>query len=164
MFKFGFSFSEERFNEFNHEVKYDLIVLNDVVEHPLEPLRLIEKANSLLSEGGLLLIWTPNNDNILLDPEKKTLRVDLEHMQYLGSKACKLLSVNHNLDIVHYESFGYCTYSTDGKRKFANKILIKFLKICYLYNMVKDVYALLKFKSDRRGNYHLFVVFKKSKN
>jgi 2-polyprenyl-3-methyl-5-hydroxy-6-metoxy-1,4-benzoquinol methylase len=150
------------FSEFNNEIKYDLIVLNDVVEHPLEPIKLIAKANSLLREGGLLLIWTPNNDNIFFDLEKKTLRVDLEHMQYLGSKACNLLSVNYHLDIVHYESLGYCTYSKGNKNKFFRLILIKLLRIFFLHHIVKDIYTLLKFKSDRRGNYHLFVVFKKS--
>jgi 2-polyprenyl-3-methyl-5-hydroxy-6-metoxy-1,4-benzoquinol methylase len=150
------------FSEFNHDIKYDLIVLNDVVEHPLEPLRIIEKAISLLREGGLLSIWTPNNDDIFSDFEKKILRVDLEHMQYLGSKACKLLSVNHHLDIVHYESLGYCTYPSNDKNKFISKIFVKFLKIFFLHHMIKRMYILLKFKSDRQGNYHLFVVFKKS--
>jgi 2-polyprenyl-3-methyl-5-hydroxy-6-metoxy-1,4-benzoquinol methylase len=150
------------FSEFNDGIKYDLIVLNDVIEHPLEPLKLIEKASSLLKSGGMLLIWTPNNDNIFLDVEKKTLRVDLEHMQYLGSKACKQLSLAHNFEIVHYESLGSCTYSSSNERNLTKKFLIIFLKIFFLYPIIRKIYKLFKFKHDRRGNYHLFTIFKKS--
>jgi len=150
------------FSEYNDGIKYDLIVLNDVIEHPLEPLKLIEKANSLLKPGGMLLIWTPNNDNIFLDVEKKTLRVDLEHMQYLGSKACKQLSLAHNFEIVHYESLGGCTYSPSNERNLTKKFLIIFLKIFFLYPIIRRIYKLFKFKHDRRGNYHLFTIFKKS--
>jgi 2-polyprenyl-3-methyl-5-hydroxy-6-metoxy-1,4-benzoquinol methylase len=150
------------FSEFACETKYDLIVLNDIIEHPLEPLKLIAKANSLLKIGGLLLIWTPNNDNIFLDPEIKTLRVDLEHMQYLGSKACKHLSENYQLNIVHYESLGYCSYSPNSKKSYVKKLLILFFKKLYLYSSIKNIYSLFKFKRDRRGSYHLFVIFKKT--
>ena len=72
------------FNEFYSDEKYDLITLNDVIEHPIEPIKIIDKAVSLLKSNGYLLIWTPNNDFIFQDENKKTLRVDLEHMQYLG--------------------------------------------------------------------------------
>jgi 2-polyprenyl-3-methyl-5-hydroxy-6-metoxy-1,4-benzoquinol methylase len=150
------------FSEFNDGIKYDLIVLNDVIEHPLEPLKLIEKANFLLKPGGMLLIWTPNNDNIFSDVEKRTLRVDLEHMQYLGSKACMQLSSAHNFEIVHYESLGGCTYSPINARNLTKKILIIFLKIFFLYPLIRKIYKLLKFKHDRRSNYHLFIIFKKS--
>ena len=151
------------FSDFNDNIKYDLIILNDVIEHPLQPINLIEKAVSLLNTRGLLLIWTPNNDNIFIDSEKKTLRVDLEHMQYLGSQACKLISVRQNLDLVHYESLGYCTYSPDHKRNLAKKLVVNLLKIFFIYNFVKKFYILLKIKNDRLGRYHLFVIFKKTK-
>jgi SAM-dependent methyltransferase len=39
---------------------YDLIVLNDVVEHPLDPMKLLRACTSLLAPGGVMLIWTPN--------------------------------------------------------------------------------------------------------
>jgi 2-polyprenyl-3-methyl-5-hydroxy-6-metoxy-1,4-benzoquinol methylase len=146
---------------FGDDKKYDLIVLNDVVEHPLEPSKLIEKANSLLKSGGILSIWTPNNDNIFLDDQRKTLRVDLEHMQYLGSKACQYLSLTHNLNIVHYESLGYCTYSPNHNKNISKRILIFLLKFFHLYKLIKKIYSYIKFKNDRLGNYHLFVVLKK---
>lgn len=151
-----------KFSDFFDAIQYDLIILNDVVEHPLDPLNLILKAKSLLRDGGLILIWTPNNDNIFLDSEKKTLRVDLEHMQYLGSKACKFISESYLLELVHYESLGYCTYSANHNKNLAKKILISLLKIVFLYQLIKKFYTLIRIKNNRRGRYHLFVVFKKS--
>jgi len=150
------------FRDFKDDIKYDLIIMNDVIEHPLEPIKLIEKAATLLKAGGLMLIWTPNNDNIFTDSEKKTIRVDLEHMQYLGSRACKILSVNQNLDLVHYESLGQCTYSPDQKINLVKKMLVSLLKIFFIYKLIKKFYTLFKFKNDRVGNYHLFVIFRKS--
>jgi 2-polyprenyl-3-methyl-5-hydroxy-6-metoxy-1,4-benzoquinol methylase len=147
-------------SDFQDYDKYDLIVLNDIIEHPLDPLILIEKVKSLLKIGGLLMIWTPNGDNIKLDIEKKALRVDLEHMQYLGSKGCKKISGMYNFDILHYESLGFCTYSPNFKKNKFKKVIIYLLKIFNLFQFARKIYTLLKFKGDRQGNYHLFIVFK----
>ena len=64
---------------------YDLIVLNDVVEHPLEPRKLLHACADLLAPGGVMLIWTPNGGAARGTAAPVTFRVDLEHMQYSDS-------------------------------------------------------------------------------
>jgi 2-polyprenyl-3-methyl-5-hydroxy-6-metoxy-1,4-benzoquinol methylase len=47
------------------EMSFDLISLLGVIEHVVEPLRLLSRAQELLSPGGLLLIQTPNSGSLL---------------------------------------------------------------------------------------------------
>ena len=149
------------FDKFQSNGKYDLITLNDVIEHPLGPMVMIQKALSLLNKNGHLLIWTPNNDYIFQDEKKVTLRVDLEHMQYLGSKACKYLSMKFPIEIIHFESLGFCTYSEKNNINEIKNLMIQIMKEIKIYKIVKKIYKILKPKNDRKGNYHLFVIFRK---
>lgn len=41
---------------------YDLIVMNNLIEHVIDPIKEMEKAYSLLKPGGYILLETPNTD------------------------------------------------------------------------------------------------------
>lgn len=45
--------------------KFDIIISSEVIEHVPNPGKYIKKANSLLKEGGILIISTPNGGNYL---------------------------------------------------------------------------------------------------
>lgn len=87
--------------------KFDLIMLNDLIEHPLNPMALLKRASSLLSKGGLLLIWTPNGDVANYEDNPTTFRVDLEHMQYLTIASCIYIASVIKMQVVHLESLGF---------------------------------------------------------
>ena len=151
---------------FADERKFDLVVLNDLIEHPLKPVEVLRAALGLLKDSGLLLIWTPNGDRVECDLERMTLRVDLEHMQYLGSAAFLHLTRILPIKIIHYETLGYpnlgpiptnIPFSSTKRRakRFAKK-----MPGFSLVNHLRQKFGLNN--SARLGNYHLFCILGKT--
>lgn len=88
-------------------VRFDLVSMKELVEHPLDPLALIERACSLLNPGGLMMIYTPNGGAAAFEQHPTTFRIDLEHMQYFTTETCGYLARRLDLRIVHLETLGF---------------------------------------------------------
>jgi SAM-dependent methyltransferase len=91
----------------------DMIVLNDVVEHPTQPLQLFRAAYEILNDGGLLMIWTPNGGaagaTTKTAREWVGFRVDLEHLQYFSTSTIISLAAQHGWIVEHLETLGYAS-------------------------------------------------------
>jgi 2-polyprenyl-3-methyl-5-hydroxy-6-metoxy-1,4-benzoquinol methylase len=89
----------------------DVIVMSDLLEHPIEPLGLLSRAVSLLKPGGRLVIWTPNGGGAGQDAVTAEswvgFRVDLEHLQYFSARTIQVLAGTWGLHIDHLETTGY---------------------------------------------------------
>jgi 2-polyprenyl-3-methyl-5-hydroxy-6-metoxy-1,4-benzoquinol methylase len=84
---------------------FDLIAMNDFIEHPLAPMQFVERAVGHLKPGGYLLLFTPNG--AFTDPRfpaYMTFRRDLEHMQYLTTRTIERIARTLDLSIVHLET------------------------------------------------------------
>ena len=66
--------------------RFDIITMNELIEHPLEPMEVLRKATALLKPEGLLSLWTPNGDGGRREQDPVLFRKDLEHMQYLHAR------------------------------------------------------------------------------
>jgi 2-polyprenyl-3-methyl-5-hydroxy-6-metoxy-1,4-benzoquinol methylase len=154
--------------------KFNLIVLNDVIEHPLNPGILIAQLANLLTEAGKIMIWTPNGDEIESDKDKVTLRVDLEHMQYLTSGAIKELCYQSNLEVFHYAQLGYPTevnfihrQKTNDFKFGAKSILVRVVKYFGLERNIKQLLKYIRISTAENrapnGNYHLFTILRNSR-
>jgi len=55
-------FIKQNLEEFELEEKFDLIIINHVLEHIKNPLGLLEKAKKKLNKNGKILIVVPNRD------------------------------------------------------------------------------------------------------
>jgi 2-polyprenyl-3-methyl-5-hydroxy-6-metoxy-1,4-benzoquinol methylase len=86
---------------------YDVIILQDIIEHPLDPRAWLARACDLLAPGGVLLLWTPNGAAVKDDPRCIPFRVDLEHLQYLAPATVRHLAGDFGLDILRLETMGY---------------------------------------------------------
>jgi 2-polyprenyl-3-methyl-5-hydroxy-6-metoxy-1,4-benzoquinol methylase len=142
---------------------FGLIVMNDVIEHPLEPSKLIESALDLLNDDGLLAIWTPAAPHVdELNPV--VLRVDLEHMQYLSEKTVAHIARRYDLDIVHLECLGEADLASLGKVQTlsgrARRLLISALRIATGRSRLAMYPFQLQHARLRNGSYNLFVVFR----
>lgn len=97
----------------------DVIVMNDLIEHPIEPLPLLSQAVGLLKQGGRLLIWTPNGGGAGKDPATAEswvgFRVDLEHLQYFSPGTIQVLAATLGLHIDHLETTGYPALGEVGR-------------------------------------------------
>lgn len=60
------------FAYYETDEKYDVIIMGDVIEHVIEPIKILEKAVSLLNDGGILWLSTPNYDSAITRMRKFT--------------------------------------------------------------------------------------------
>lgn len=145
---------------------YDLIVLNDIVEHPLEPAKLLQGCANLLVPGGLMLIWTPNGGAARGIAAPVTFRVDLEHMQYLTPEACARMAGVLGLQIAHFETYGFPSVenidrprSRNGGGSFVKRAAKS------VPGLAKTVRLIREWRSrptdERLGAYHLFCIYQK---
>lgn len=158
---------EENIVDYTGSLKFDLVSLLDLVEHPLKPMDLLKKSTSLLKPGGFLLIWTPNGAFAWMDTDLVTFRVDLEHMQYLSPNSCLKIASDLNLKVVHIEGLGFpklsgIERSIQRKSSLTNKVkdLCRSFPGFMLLNRFR--HRLTYNEPDpRTGNYHLFCILQK---
>ncbi len=91
--------------------KVDVVFMNDVIEHFANPSNVLKTVRSILSDNGLIIIWTPNGSNAGTTIEKAMewigFGVDLEHLQYFSSKSILKIVETFNFDLVHLETVGF---------------------------------------------------------
>ena len=150
------------------DAPYDLIVLNDVVEHPLAPMKLLHACAKLLAPGGVLLIWTPNGGAARGAEAPVTFRVDLEHMQYLTPEACSMMSGVLGLQISHFETYGFPSLSNlEGALQQSGGSTRVRRAARAVPGLAKAVRKFRTWKSQwtspdgRLGAYHLFCIYQK---
>jgi len=168
------SVTEGTIFDLENTTKFDVIIMNDLIEHPLEPSKLIEKATSLLSSEGILAFFTPNASFINEEDQPIAFRVDLEHMQYFTFATCSFLSKRYGLEIVHLESLGFpylegideLPHRDFSHVSFRNK-LKKTISSLPGFETANNIRHLLKRSSnekvERMGHYHLFCIFRHKK-
>lgn len=150
--------------------RFDLVVLNDVVEHPLQPLSLLAAAARSLRPGGHVLVWTPNGEASLHEREPVTFRVDMEHMQYLAPASVVYLAAALELDVVHLETLGDPALEqftlprgrsvgfVSSLKRLARVALSTRLKMA-LTKVLRQHRPLIS--DSRQGRYHLFFILRK---
>lgn len=57
--KYGFDFHQVKIEDYNENVKYDLIHMNHVFEHIVFPHKVLKRINSLLSPEGMIYVEVP---------------------------------------------------------------------------------------------------------
>lgn len=110
-------FSSEKFdlkiiNDFFHEDNYDnfgtfdVIHLNNVIEHILNPKQLILMLSKILKKNGLLCISAPNDFNRLQTTYQKVTDSKIwwvapnEHINYFNKSTLTKLMENNNINII----------------------------------------------------------------
>jgi SAM-dependent methyltransferase len=87
--------------------KYDFITTYDVIEHVDEPRDFLTQLVSCLEKGGLLILGTPNADEIKLSrPESPELHQPY-HRHILSEKALMNLAFSKGLEVVVFYKRAY---------------------------------------------------------
>ncbi|MEQ1676364.1 MAG: class I SAM-dependent methyltransferase [Chitinophagaceae bacterium] len=60
----GHAYFEGTIEDFVTTKKFDLILLLNLIEHVADPLAVLQKAETVLSPGGVIVIKTPNTDSL----------------------------------------------------------------------------------------------------
>ena len=87
---------------------YDLITFFDVIEHLLEPNKIIKTAIKKLKKGGHLLFFTPNLNSLstILMGSNHNMFSPFDHVCFYNEKSFNFIKKKHNLDLISYEYFG----------------------------------------------------------
>lgn len=87
---------------------FDVIVMNDFLEHVPDPVFTVKEANKLLKKDGIVFIVTPNIGSILANLTKSRwlhLKPD-EHIYYYNPRTIKILLNKANLKFVRWKPIG----------------------------------------------------------
>ncbi|MCD6579805.1 class I SAM-dependent methyltransferase [bacterium] len=133
----GFNISSIGFKEFETEKKYSGVMASHIIEHipGLEVYDFLKKLNSLLEINGVLVIITPNFQN--LEVATETFWRDIEHQRPYPLSLLGSLLVNNGFEVVEKG------FDEDTGYKGIKKMLRKF-KIFGKYFTPKDIFIVGK--------------------
>ena len=113
----------------------DAVMMIDLVEHPADPVTLIETAWAALRPNGVLLLWTPNGGaaGVLKSQAREWLgfRVDLEHLQYFSAATLVAIASRQGWVIEHLESLGFPDLATVAFRPPARSAAARVRRFVY---------------------------------
>jgi len=94
------------FEEFNTDMKYDLITCFQTIEHLNNPKVFLNKFIEFLNPGGYIVISCHTNNSIInkILGEKSPI-FDIEHLQVFSKKGIKFLFQEVGLDIIYANSY-----------------------------------------------------------
>jgi SAM-dependent methyltransferase len=87
---------------------YDIVVLNNVIEHVCNPVRVLEMSASMLRSGGIVFISTPNlSAGERLGSAWRGFSVDSEHLFYFSANVLRMVLPRFSLGVrdVEYAPF-----------------------------------------------------------
>jgi 2-polyprenyl-3-methyl-5-hydroxy-6-metoxy-1,4-benzoquinol methylase len=92
----------------NIKQKFDVITMFDLIEHVMDPKKLILESKALLNPGGIIVAFTPNFDSlgIQLLRETSSLICPPAHLTYFTKKSVEKLAMDSGLELVHLETKG----------------------------------------------------------
>jgi len=103
--------------------KYDLITLNQVIEHFHNPLLVIRKCKKLLKKSGLLYIATPNIDSFVSKIRKVEFDyiIPPEHLSYFSKRTIEIILKKYKFKILYIGSWSYPVDLAGIIKSFLNK-------------------------------------------
>lgn len=104
----GFDVVKGFIEDFNLDIKVDVITAFELMEHLFNPITFLNRIYSLLSNDGVLVLTTPNIegfDLILLDSKSDNIGAP-EHLNYFNPKSIKILLEKCGFEIIHIETPG----------------------------------------------------------
>jgi SAM-dependent methyltransferase len=137
----------------------DVIVMSDLIEHPAEPLELLQAAAEVLNPGGLLLMLTPNGG--AASTEWVGFRVDLEHLQYLSMATMSAIAGKVACEVELLETFGYPDLEgLDRPRRSTPRTRSPFHPVTIMKGVLQRWRA-HRAPNPKAGNYHLLAILRK---
>lgn len=122
-------------------IKYDLIIMADVMEHFNDPFKVLSQINKLLNRNGKLILTTFNIDSFYAKFTGKNYHWIIPfHMVYFSNKTLETFGKNNNFKLVkilndpRYTSFGYLV----------EKLKLIFPRLSFIFNF----FAKIKFLKD----------------
>tara|TARA_B100001057_G_scaffold495411_1_gene594381 strand:- start:4838 stop:5752 length:915 start_codon:yes stop_codon:yes gene_type:complete len=101
-------------NHLKKKIKYDLIIMADVIEHFSDPFGMLAQINKLLNQNGKLILTTFNIESLYAKITGRNYHWIIPfHMVFFSDRTLETFGKNNNLKLVkvlndpRYVSFGY---------------------------------------------------------
>ena len=120
-------------------IKYDLIIMADVIEHFSDPFKVLSQINKLLNQNGKLILTTFNIDSLYAKITGKNYHWMIPfHMVFFSNKTLETFGKNNNLKLVkilndpRYVSFGYLM----------EKLILIFPRLSFIFKFLSKIKSL----------------------
>ena len=135
---------------------FDVIVMNDLIEHVPDPHKLLKYVYSLLKKGGFLFLATPDGGSVMANILGKHwfhLKPQ-EHLFYLNKQHITRLFNQNKFDVIYIKHLGryrtFATLATKSSTLFApfSKLAVKIIIFLHIRSWIfplnlRDEYALI---------------------
>jgi 2-polyprenyl-3-methyl-5-hydroxy-6-metoxy-1,4-benzoquinol methylase len=135
-------FNESIEEHSERQLKYDIIVMADVIEHFSNPFKMLETIEKILRPDGLLIFTTYNMDSLYAKITGRNYHWILPmHLFYFSNKTLKNICLENNLRIFKIKndsrivSFHYLL----------NKLILIFPRLKFLFQYMNKIKFLQKF-------------------
>jgi 2-polyprenyl-3-methyl-5-hydroxy-6-metoxy-1,4-benzoquinol methylase len=93
------------FLQYHTDEKFDVIIMGDVIEHVTDPHAAMEKANSLLADGGVIWLSTPNFESSFTRLKKfhDGMYCEPTHITWFNKKGLETLLDDCGLKMIDYK-------------------------------------------------------------
>lgn len=139
------------FEEFEaHDKAFDMILMSQILEHVIEPVNWVHKANNLLKSNGILCIAVPNFNSFFryLLGAKDPFIIPPEHLNYFTPKGLVALVENAGFEVVAVHHVSRLPFSSRVQGNTMLKMFVGMAEktFCQLLTMVRlgmflNVYA-----------------------
>jgi 2-polyprenyl-3-methyl-5-hydroxy-6-metoxy-1,4-benzoquinol methylase len=151
----GLNVTSENIEQLNNK-QFDLIVMFDVLEHLVEPVKIFKELNSKLKKNGRIVAYTPYISSFAFElmQEKQNLLHPFQHLCFYDENSLNYLSKTTGFEIESIDNYGLDV---------ADYLLYKEYKDNYPYvEKLKDLMYLMQGVLDRSGiSNHIRVTFHK---
>lgn len=130
---YGFKFITTNIEQYNTKTKYDTIFLFHVIEHVIDPEKLIRKCMSLLKKGGSLIVETPNINSLeyLLFGKKWQAWMPREHTYLFSTET--LNKIGKKCKVKRQRYFYSPISNVMPTQVIQNKLIMKFYPLFLIF-------------------------------
>ena len=129
-------------NHLKKNIKYDLIIMADVIEHFNDPFKVLSQVNELLNKNGKLILTTFNIDSFYAKITGKNYHWLIPfHIVFFSNRTLEIFGRNNNLKLVkiindpRYVSFGYLI----------EKLILIFPRLSFVFKFFSKIRFLRNF-------------------
>ena len=123
-------------NHLKKRIKYDLIIMADVIEHFNDPFKVLSQINELLNQNGKLILTTFNIDSLYAKITGKNYHWLIPfHIVFFSNRTLEIFGKSNNLKLVkilndpRYVSFGYLV----------EKLILIFPKLSFMFKFLSKI-------------------------
>ena len=107
--KYGIDAQVQDIMTFESDMKWDIIIMGDVIEHVACPVKTMEKVSGLLAESGVLWLSTPNFESsfAIVAGHNDPMRREASHKNYFSRESLVNLLTRFGFSPVDYRISGH---------------------------------------------------------